>query len=256
MEVEHGLQSLAEAYKSAAGQRFRRALNAAHEGIADQIADKFDQIQNVLRCDSYLVCLSEHAATEDKLGRLSMWRAYGRESGVALVLRNEPFRMSTGILATYSSPVRYATKSELELDFDGLATGVEGENAFLRQLDRPLVEFHLFNMLKWAALSIKHPGFLEEMEWRVVHNPGLEASAVVVPDVCSIRGVPQPIYRLPLRAFPEDGFSTAIPDILDRVIIGPTHYPLALQSAFVELLRRMAVPEPHTRVVVSDIPLR
>lgn len=255
-EVEHGLQALSDAYHSPAGQRFRAALNAAHADVADEIVKTFDQHQDNLRFNSYLICLSEHATSEDVLGRLSMWRAYGRESGIALVLRNEPFRMNTNVLATYSSPVRYATKADLEQDFETLAIATESETAFLSQLGREVVGGNLFNLLKWAALSIKHPGFLEELEWRVVHNPALETSDVVLPDVKSVRGVPQTIYRLPLRQFPDAGFSTAVPDIIDRVIIGPTQYPLALQSAFVELLRRAGVPEPHKRVVVSDIPLR
>jgi hypothetical protein len=77
---------------------------------------------------------------------------------------------------------------------------------------------HLFNMFRWSALSIKHPGFEEELEWRVAYTPRLARSEVITPAVRSVRGVPQIVQRLPLQRFDGTPFSTAIPDILNSVI--------------------------------------
>ena len=41
--------------------------------------------------DTYLTSISEHRNKEDTFGRLSMWRAYGETTGVALVMNNSPF---------------------------------------------------------------------------------------------------------------------------------------------------------------------
>lgn len=257
MEVEHGLQALSEAYKSAPGQRFKATLDNNLDGVCTEVADLFDKYQAQLRLHSYVTCVSEHSADEDFIGRLSMWRAYGRTSGVAMVLKIAPFRATTDVLRAYSSPVRYVSRNGLFADFETLAKQFEANVDYLRSLGRDVVRDNLFNMFKWAALSIKHPGFAEEREWRVVYVPSLGLSDVILPEIQAINGVPQTIYKLPLRTFREDpDFSTAIPDILDRLIIGPTEFLNAMQSAFVELLRRAGVPDPSTRVVVSDIPLR
>jgi hypothetical protein len=68
--------------------------------------------------------------------------------------------------------------------------------------------------------------------------------------------VPQPIYKIPLKDIPEIGFFGSIPSLINRVIIGPTEYPLALSEAFVQLLEEAGVQEAASKVCVSDIPLR
>ncbi|MBZ0089416.1 MAG: DUF2971 domain-containing protein, partial [Thermoanaerobaculia bacterium] len=255
-EVQHGLNLLADTYKSPVGQRFQAILNDNLDGVCEEFAQLFDRHQDALRHDSFVICVSEHRRHEDITGRLSMWRAYGSTSGVALVMSAAPFRSETNLLRAYSTPVRYASKDDLQQDFSELVSGLEKNIDLLKQLGREEVRRHLFNMFKWAALSIKHPGFVEEQEWRVVYTPSLERSDVIAPDVKLIRGVPQTVYKLPLRKFDGTTFSTAVPDVIDKIIIGPTAYPLAMRDAFIELLHRAGVPDPGTRVQVSDIPLR
>lgn len=255
-EVEHGLASLREAYNSSLGQAWRTWLDEKLAGVCSEAADLFDRYQDALRFGSYVLCLSEHADDEDAMGRLSMWRAYGSQTGVAMVVRPDPFYAVTDVLKTYSSPVLYSSKDQLFHQFREMLDGLEQESELIVALDRSEVLGHLFNVFKWAALSVKHPGFKEEREWRVAHIPALGTSDVVRSDVRSVRGVPQLVYKLPLRTFPDHGFSTAIPDLIDRIIIGPTEYPEALRDAFFELLRLAGVNDPSNRVVVSDIPLR
>lgn len=256
-EVTHGLDALTAAYSSHAGKRFQSAVNSVFMGICEEVERIFISHHNGLRFQTYVTCVSEHLPDEDIIGRLSMWRAYGRSSGVALVMRTAPFRSQTNVLGAYSSPVRYASKDALVTDFAELATSFERERDFVKSLGSDLVREHLFNMFKWAALSIKHPGFAEEREWRVAHTPTMNVSTVLTKEVRTIAGVPQVIYKLPLQDFPEEPtFSTAIPHLLDRLIIGPTEYPLAMYHSFVELLESAGVKDANSRVVVSDIPLR
>jgi hypothetical protein len=47
-----------------------------------------------------------------------------------------------------------------------------------------------------------------------------------------------------------------IPSLIDRIIIGPSQYPLVLHEAFSDVLLELGVKEPHNRVFISDIPLR
>jgi hypothetical protein len=112
-------------------------------------------------------------------------------------------------------------------------------------------------MLIYAALCTKHPGFAEEREWRVIYCPSLERSSYLINDIQAIRGAPQPIYRIPLKDIPEEGFiNVEIPVLLERVIIGPTQYPLAMRKAFTTLLLDLGFDNAAAKVFVSDIPLR
>lgn len=254
-EVEHGIEALVETYSSPIGQEFQRLLNSNLADVCKEVETIFNSHLDGLRYKSYIICVSEHRASEDITGRLSMWRAYGATAGVALVMKAAIFRSKTNHLGAYSTPIRYADKSSLTGEFTRIVDGFGQNIELLKALGREKVRDHLFNMFKWAALSIRHPGFVEELEWRVVHSPTLETSKVLEPAIRVIRGTPQKVYRLPLRTY-EGGFSTAIPDLIDRLIIGPTDYPLAMQEAFIDLLRDAGVQNPEQRVVVSDIPLR
>jgi hypothetical protein len=72
-----------------------------------------------------------------------------------------------------------------------------------------------------------------------------------------IGGIPQPIYKIPLKDIPEEGFVGAeIPALIERIIIGPTQFPLVTYEAFVELLSKAGVAEAQKKVFISDIPLR
>lgn len=91
MEVEHGYQCLAKAYNTkfdgeTLGDRFKRALDRAHDGLGGRVEHLVNGWIPVIRENTYLTCLSEHAETEDQHGRLSMWRAYGGKASVALVI--------------------------------------------------------------------------------------------------------------------------------------------------------------------------
>jgi hypothetical protein len=41
------------------------------------------------------------------------------------------------------------------------------------------------------SVSLKHPGFYEEREWRIIYFPEMERSSVIEEAVASVRGVPQ-----------------------------------------------------------------
>jgi hypothetical protein len=112
-------------------------------------------------------------------------------------------------------------------------------------------------MLRAAMLCTKHPGFHEEREWRVFHSPAMEPSDKLIKEVRTIAGIPQTIYKVPLRNFPEEGFTgLAIPEFLDRIIIGPTQYPAALFDAFRAILSEAGIQDPDNRIYLSDIPVR
>ena len=76
-------------------------------------------------------------------------------------------------------------------------------------------------------------------------------------EIESIDGVPQEVCKIPLKDFPEEGFTGAsIPRLVDRIIIGPNDDQIILLKTFTKLLRDAGCEDAHKRVCASGIPLR
>ncbi len=201
--------------------------------------------------------LSEHLDAEDSFGRLSMWRAFSETTGIALVLNNAPFFSLSNALKVYTSPVAYLDDEAFQQELIKVADGIKANADFVQAQGREAVIAYIFNAFKLAALCTKHPGFQEEKEWRVIYTPTMEKSSHLAKEIEVIGGTPQPVYKIPLRNVPEeDLIGVEIPELLERIIIGPTEYPSAMREAFETLLADAGVDDPVNRIRVSDIPLR
>ena len=260
MEVQYGLRRLSEAYlMSEAGKKFQSVLDRIFDGLRLEVVQLFDKCQIHLRTDTYFTCVSEHKNEEDTLGRLSMWRAYGRTNGVALVFNHAPFQATepSDVLKIYGSPVAYFDAKKFTEKFGEVVNNIEKEPDFIKQQSREEIKGRIFRMLAFAAVCTKHPGFTEEVEWRVIHFPWWESSPHLKKEIEVVQGVPQPVYKIPLEDIPEAGlFGFTIPALIDRIIIGPTRDPLATVEAFADVLAKAGVEQPYKKIFVSDIPLR
>jgi hypothetical protein len=259
LEVRYGLDLLSQVYKNETGSRFKSILNSIFDGITGDIEKLFNDWRLAFVANTYITCVSEHLDSEDNYGRLSMWRAYGESGGVALVINNSAFLApvpSNGEVEVVSSPVAYSDSHGFEGQVRKIVENIEGEIGFLRAEGREALKNRIFHMLRFAVLSTKHPGFAEEREWRILYSPTAEPSKHLTKDIQVVGGVPQPIFKVPLRDIPEAGIAAAIPKLLDRIIIGPTQYPSAQYEAFFELLTEAGVHDPGAKLHISDIPLR
>jgi len=258
LEVQHGLDCLVKTYKeSEAGKVFKIAVNDIYDGIVVDIEQLFDSWIPHFQTNTYFACFSEHKDAEDDFGRLSMWRAYSETTGIAFVMNNLPFITPSRALKAYASPIAYLSDQEFEKAFAKLTENIINEKTFLKQQDRQIIISHVFNAFKFAVLCTKHPGFAEEMEWRLVYSPSLEQSEHLKKEIRVIKGVPQPVYKIPLKDIPDEGLvGIEIPALLDRIIIGPTQYPQVMIEAFCDLLSEAGVKDAGDRVFISDIPLR
>jgi hypothetical protein len=257
MEIDHGIKCLSGAYHSEPGEQFRSILDRLHPNFSDQLKAQFDPLEPNFRYHTYLTCMSEHLESEDEIGRLSKWRAYGGTTGVALVLNSGPFLRQSNALKAYTSPVAYLSPIEFKQEFQKVVDGMEENEEMLRALDFQTLMAFVFHAFQYAVLATKHPGFKEEKEWRIIHSPWPESSQHLRRDVEVVRGIPQPVYKIPLKNIPEEGFTGAtIPELLDRVIIGPTDHSFAAYEAFVSLLNEAGVENANTKVFTSHIPLR
>lgn len=257
MEIEHGFGCLQTAYQSAEGKHLRDILDGMFDGLADEVTRTFDGWLPHFRNGTWLSCMSEHLADEDEHGRLSMWRAYGGITGVALVMNGKPFISPSDALKAYTSPVAYLDVPGFQDSFSEIVFNIQENAEYLESQGKQTVSSYMFSAFQYAIHCTKHPGFREEKEWRILHTPKLQPSARLIRDVVSIRGVPQPIYKIPLKDVPTEGLRGIEPkELIDRVIIGPSQHPTALYEAFVELLTEVGVPNAESRVLVSGIPLR
>jgi Protein of unknown function (DUF2971) len=257
MEVEHGFECLNAAYKAEPGNIFNRSLDACFPGLSEDLKNYFNAWLPGIRQDTYITCVSEHSAEEDQNGRLSMWRAYGGQAGVALILNGAVMFSKSDALGAYSSPVAYLNPDTFAAEFAEIAKNIECEASYIRSLDREAVKHIVFNIFRFAVLCTKHPGFHEEREWRVVASPAMHPSMLLVSTVEVVRGTPQTVLKIDLQNHPDQGLiGLSLPELLNRIIIGPCEFPQAILKAFRQLLVEAGVPEPDSKIVVSDIPLR
>lgn len=257
MEVRHGTDCVLEAYSSAHGKALNAALDRCQPGLAEEVESMFRAWTPGFSGDTFVTCVSEHQNTEDEHGRLSMWRAYGGQSGVAIVLNGAVMFQDTNALAAYASPVAYMNASDVEQQFKRVAAGMEANFELLRSQERAALRSRAFQMLRYASICTKHPGFSEEREWRIVASPIIEASDRMPLEIEVVRGVPQAVLKIKLEDQPDRGLvGLALPQLIDRIIIGPTEYPVVIRRALFHLLELAAVPDPAKKIFNSGIPLR
>ncbi|MGH7316519.1 MAG: DUF2971 domain-containing protein [Candidatus Rokuibacteriota bacterium] len=257
MEVEHGFECLNMAYVGETRKALDEALDACHAGLATELRDYFYGWLPGIRTDTYIACVSEHLEGEDQHGRLSMWRAYGGPAGVALVLNGAVMFDESDVLGAYASPVAYLGREAFAAEFGKIIENLKGEAEYLKSLDRDAVKNYAFNMLRFSVLCTKHPGFHEEREWRIIASPQMHGDRLPKPVIEVVRGTPQAVLKIDLKNQPDKGLvGLELPELLNRIIIGPCEFPAVVFSAFVKLLTEAGVPEPAKRITISDIPLR
>ena len=73
----------------------------------------------------------------------------------------------------------------------------------------------------------------------------------------TLRGVTQPVYDMPLKDIPHEGLvGIEIPQLVHKIIIGPTQYGSAAWNALWFLLEDAGIDRPGERLVASGVPLR
>ncbi|MGL4321353.1 MAG: DUF2971 domain-containing protein [Paracoccaceae bacterium] len=260
-EIHHGQDCLYNAWTNTkAGLTLKSILTLLDPNAVDDFAKSFNAGQAKRTKQTFILCLSEHGdpiADEDKYGRLSMWRAYGGNTNVCLVLNSKPFLSESSALDAITSPVLYKDIADFEHDFQAFVDGLDRNLAFLREIGWVTIHAWLLQAMKLAVLSTKHPGFIEEKEWRVIFSPEGYVAGRIKEELVTLDGIPQKIFKIPFKNYPEEGLTgVEIPELLDRIIIGPTEFPFEIKQAFVDQLDKLGIKDADKRVVISGVPLR
>lgn len=257
-EIQHGIKCLHEAWASEQGENLKAMLNRIKDGLPDELAQLFDGHADSLRFGTFIASLSEHEDGEDSYGRLSMWRAYGGRSGVALVLNNTAVTAKTDEMHVFSSPVFYQDTPTFVHWFQGWAGNIIAAEDSLHRLGSENIQNILFMAFRSFALCTKHPAFAEEREWRLFYSPEFEGeSEWVESSIEVIGGVPQHIMKLKLEDDAEKGISGVAPNtLLNRVIIGPCDYPIQVAESIRAAMQQAGIGNPLDKIWMSLIPLR
>lgn len=253
-EVEHGFDMLRAYFSNKKNEdAFCAVLDACVPGAAKEAIDLFNRWLETIRTNTYIASISEHKADEDLHGRLSMWRAFGgaNTARIALVFSIPGYSGATEKLNIFFSPVAYLMQDDVNALLQSVMDNVTADAEFLKSVDRQIIIGSVFNMLMTGVSCVKHEGFEEEHEWRVIYNPFMRASPLIHSETKVIGGVPQIIHKLPLNLEELDFAS-----IFERVIIGPSPYPIVIAQAFIEALGRAGVSDARDRVFASLIPIR
>lgn len=260
-EVQHGHRLVQKCFLDSDGTLHRQFLTAFDEispGVASEAFDLYDQHFNNNVFRTYVACLSEHYRDEDVTGRLSMWRAYNQgTTGVAIVLDKSPLFSNAAFVGFFASPVAYLKDHEVQRYLNRVIQSANEQREFLRQLPRETIRRSIFTLLMFSAICIKHHGFEEEREWRVIYLPGLFPSENLKQSSVTIGGIPQITFKLPLADIPEKSLvGIEIPQFVDSIIIGPTRFPYPIFEVLADALTKAGVAEPGNRIRTSNIPLR
>jgi hypothetical protein len=239
------------------------ALDSIHAGVSSEAKSLFQGWAEHTENETFIVCLTEHDAAEDQDGRLSMWK-YRRAHGgtgydVAVVVNPTSFLSPTNAIMSWSFPVLYG-EDAVALASQDITRRIRDAAATLALQSRDQIRAHAFRMLIEVTVSSKHAGFREEREWRIVHLPKLWPSDRIKPKRARPNGEDEVIYELPLVNYEGEGLvGASIPELLDRVIIGPMDADRATKArrAICDVLeRQVKLANGGSKVVTSSIPIR
>lgn len=253
-EIDYGRWCVNGALKNL-GAYWDSTLNQIHQGLSARVKALYDGLEDHRASNTFILSLSEHLKSEDNTGRLSMWRAYGGDAGgIALVFKLNTFHQDVSGLNIYATVVRYTDESGFTAHLKTITDQLANEIVALQGLDPEHIANRLALFLHFSVLSTKHPAFKEEREIRLL--TGVNKSTIASVSVEVVGGVPQAVWKVPLKNDAESGYTAALPDILERVIIGPVPAPVIVNEAIRAELKSKGVHQADQIVHTSWVPLR
>jgi len=239
-------------------KRFERLLNSIQINLFEKIKTRIMHGSDKLVSDTYISCFSEHEGSENSTGRLSMWRAYGPKNGVGIIFKPDVFFLDDYTLGVLSYPCHYWSSNKVETKFLDLIQLAEDKVNELKKVDPIVLVLVVVERLLAFAISLKHPGFQEEKEWRIVYRPNSSVLKLLKSDksamkskIETIGGVPQTVYKMPL----DRKYHTDIATNLDSILVGPSEFSEEIATSFEKLLEAR-IPNVRNRISISEIPLR
>jgi hypothetical protein len=258
-EVEHGFICLNAVLNTEVGMEFREAIDMIHAGLSTQVDALYPNVMSTIRATTFIACFTKHNPLEDNYGRLSMWRAYGRNNGIAFIFKPELFfnNLNSTTVGVTNSPVAYLSPVEIAGYLKEITTNIKSNISELKAFSPESLRDWILLVYAMAIICNKHAGFKEEEEWRAITYAPLE-SILLEKTVQVISGTPQAIKSFHFVDKPESGLTGLnFKDLLKRIIIGPCEHPEATKEALaLELRDNLGIVNPQDIIQISNIPLR
>lgn len=258
-EVELGKNLLARTFnKTDEGNRLKDILNQISEKLSEELIVRYNSIFNGLD-RTYAFCLTEHKKDYDKYGKLSMWRAYAPKNGIALILNIAPFIKECSKTTAFTIPMFYYEYEEFQNKFKNFVDKAQNNLDIFNNITKEEVLDFFYRKFLVSVLSLKHKGFEEEKEWRILYNDAIYTKDnIIKEEVKEIYGVPRIIKILNFESLNDKNsdYSTKLNDILYKIIIGPSDNPKHLQEIFIKKLADNCVTNAESKVIISEIPVR
>ncbi len=244
-EVRYGTERMTELFRSSKGVELIRAFSDSTVLSENELMDIIKHFLCYECCswgfNTYIACLAEHDCS-DEVGKLSMWRSYGN-NGVAFVFNLNNLNLNDdGILL---SPVMYYDEQTFYKEVNNICSSLKENKDVLSKISKEDVKNRIMWMLRYAIASIKHKGFSEEEEWRLVGH-GRDINL----EVEEIKGTVEQVHKIDIKEILKNN--------LEKIIIGPTSPNGVLHNAFIKLLEdkvRISEEKATNMVVDSNIPL-
>lgn len=255
LEIEYAQGMMKNIFVGEWGERFIGVLNAAHGNVGDEVREIFARYlttdwKNISDLSNvYMTCFTEHVESEQELGRLSMWRGYARDNGVALCFSTEPFKQETNKLKIYSSPVFYADFPDFLHQFVRIVLGLEENLTLLKNAEPQQLKETAKSFLIFTLLSTKHPGFREENEWRILY---LGENVDHIEDG---EHKEKPIKKFKLANVQSGEINLNTKNIIDRVIIGPIEDSESVKKKLTDSMSIIGMDSEDV-IIDSEIPYR
>jgi hypothetical protein len=255
-EVSHGFQMVLTAVsETGGGSQYKAAWSSVEPRLGERLPQLIAESAGKVMDDCFIISVSEHLAADDD-GLLSMWRAYGTgDLRVALVARPGAVApmAEAGVFLT---ACLYGDVHDVGRELGGKAAVLSRHAGAFRDLSPALIEQLALGDAVNFAVSIKHPGFAEEREWRFVYvtdfpSPEMNARREAV----VWGGIPQVVYKLPI-ILPCDAGWTPDRLSLERIILGPCAESRTVRRGLVQLLGDYSFDNAEDIVRASSIPYR
>lgn len=255
-EIKIGNTLLADYYNNETGNELKKVIEYINQGTQQNLELSYNKTISRLM-NTYAFCLTEHSKEEDDYGRLSMWRAYAPNNGVAIVLNTDMFTEEAFNTKVATIPMFYLKRDEF---IDAVFDFVKRLNKHKDYL-KVLPNFSDLMLKKFiiTALSMKHKGFQEEREWRVMYNDifsNVKENDIVREDIEEINGEPRIIKKIDFSKICYSNSPFDMNKLIHRIIIGPSNNSEQLKTIFIRTLEKNSVIDAASKVVCSDIPVR
>jgi hypothetical protein len=257
-EVVEGAEIVSDALTEL-GPEIVRVIPYAQMNAAQVLAE----IRDRLISETYAISFCEHGSDE-RSDRLVMWRAYGHDgNGLCMVLRKSTLlgQYAAGRFPVHWSPIEYDSpeqlKNRVRLRLTQIETAFETLPAPLRTTILPVLGQFIVSCMLSLVIGHKNDAFRDEREIRFVRSPLFQIGETPADAVYREVGREQAtrkIFALPLRNYPEFGINAEVNQLLDHVIIGPSHQQDQMYADVRTLLDGNGLA--HVQIRRSTIPYR